>query len=316
MPIQSIIQGYRPASKFLLLIGLFLFSLGIASVAQVLILFPFADMKSMNDIASLTDYTNPNIIKGMKLAQAASAIIMFIIPALLFAWMSSEKKISYLKMNKGFNIQLGLIVLLLVFAAMPLINWTGELNGHLRLPGFLSGLEEWMKASEESLKRLTEEFLKMDTIGDLFINIIVIALLAAVGEELLFRGAMQNVFLEWTKNVHVAVWVTAILFSAFHMQFYGFLPRMLLGVVLGYLYIWSGSLWLPILFHFLNNGLAVLFAYLISKGIISEEVETVGAGGTSILLVAASLAASVGLMYYMYKQRPPLAPPSRENLAN
>ena len=110
----------------------------------------------------------------------------------------------------------------------------------------------------------------MDGIGDLVVNLIIVALLAAVGEELLFRGSMQNIFLEWTKNKHAAVWITAVLFSALHAQFYGFLPRMLLGVVLGYLYIWSGSLWLSMLFHFLNNGLAVLFSYLIAKGTISE----------------------------------------------
>lgn len=300
MSIQAIIQGYKPAGKFLLLMGLFLFFLGLASLAQVLIIFPFAEMKSMNDIASLTDFSNPNIIKGMKIAQAVSAIMTFMIPALLFAWFSSEKKLSYLKVDKGFSLTSGIVVLMLVFAAMPVINWMGELNSHLTLPPFLSGLEEWMKASEESLKKLTEAFLKMDTVGDLILNILVIALLAAIGEELLFRGAMQNIILEWTRNYHVAVWLTAIIFSALHMQFFGFLPRMLLGVVLGYLYVWSGSLWLPILFHFLNNGLAVLFSYLIAKGILPDAAETVGAGDTPIMYVIASAIVSVGLLYLVY----------------
>jgi len=265
MFIQSQIEAQHPARKFMLLLGLFLFCLGIATVAQILILFLFAEMESMQDIASLSDYNNPKIITGMKIAQGASAIIMFIIPALLFAWISSEKKFKYLKIQNWFSSQSGLAVVLLVFCAMPLINWMGEVNSHLTLPDFLSGLENWMKSSEESLKKLTEAFLKMDNVFDLIVNIIIIALLAAVGEELLFRGAMQNVILEWTKNTHVAVWITAILFSALHMQFFGFLPRMLLGVVLGYLYVWSNSLWLPILFHFLNNGLAVLFSYLVSQ---------------------------------------------------
>lgn len=309
MSIQAIIQGYKPASKFLLLLGLFLFSLGLASIVQVLVLFPFAEMKSINDVAALTDFTNPSIIKGMKIAQAVSAIITFIIPALLFAWLSSEEKIGYLKINKGFHISFGLVVILLVLSAMPVINWMGELNSHLALPSFLSGIENWMKASEESLKKLTDAFLQMDGITDLIVNLLVVAFLAAVGEELFFRGAMQNIILEWTKNSHVAVWVTAILFSALHMQFYGFLPRMMLGVVLGYLYIWSGSLWLSILFHFLNNGLAVLFSYLIGKGIISETAENVGAGDTPVMFVIASAVVSLGLMYFIYRnrQKEPLA---------
>lgn len=239
----------------------------------------------------------------MKIAQTVSVFIAFIIPSCLFAYYSSEKKISYLKMDAGFKMISGISVVLLVFVIMPPINWAGELNSHLSLPGFMSGIENWMKSSEESLKKLTEAFLRMNGIWDLVVNIIIVALLAAVGEELLFRGCMQNIFLEWTKNKHAAVWITAILFSALHAQFYGFLPRMLLGVVLGYLYIWSGSLWLSILFHFLNNGLAVLFAYLIDKGIIAEEAETIGSGETPVYYILISAAVSIGLMYYIYMNR-------------
>ena len=314
MSIQSIIQGYNPAGKFLLLIGLFLFCLGLASLAQVLILFQFAEMKSINDIASLTDFSNPNILKGMKIAQAVSGMLTFIVPALLFAWFSSEKKIRYLKLDKGFHIIFGIVVVILVFSAMPVINWLGKVNSHLTLPNFLAGLENWMRSTEDSLKKLTDAFLQMNNVTDLIVNIIVVALLAAIGEELFFRGAMQNVFLEWTKNSHAAVWITAILFSALHAQFYGFLPRMILGVVLGYLYIWSGSLWLSMLFHFLNNGLAVLFSYLIAKGKISETAETVGAGDTPITFVIISFIVSAGLLYFVYKNREqPSSALSQEN---
>lgn len=308
MSIQSAIQNFHPSGKFFLLLGLFLLCLGIASVAQVLILLPYSglqlkDLANEQSLALLQDFSNPNIVNGMKIAQMVSVLFAFIIPSFLFAYYSSEKKISYLKMNTGIKVMSGILVVILVFAGMPLINWTGELNSRLSLPDFMSGLENWMKSSEESLKKLTEAFLQMNGIGDLIINIIVVALLAAVGEELLFRGCMQNVFIEWTKNKHAAVWITAILFSALHAQFYGFLPRMILGVVLGYLYIWSGSLWLPVLFHFLNNGLAVLFAFLIGKGALSESAETVGAGETPIYFVMVSAAVSVGLMYFIYKNR-------------
>jgi len=303
MSIQTTIEKFHPSGKFFLLMGLFLLCLGVASVVQVLILASFADLKSINDIAKLEDFSNPNIIKGMKIAQAVSAVLMFIIPTFLFAYFASEKKISYLKMNKGFSFFLGFAVVILVFTLMPLINWSGEINGKLSLPEFMSGLENWMKSSEENLKKLTEAFLQMDGIGDVVVNVVIVALLASVGEELLFRGAMQNVFVEWTKNIHIAVWVTAILFSAFHMQFYGFIPRMLLGVVLGYLYIWSGSLWLPILFHFLNNGLAVVFSYLVGKGIISEEAETIGSGESPVYYVLISSVLSAGVFFFISKRK-------------
>jgi uncharacterized protein len=246
--------------------------------------------------------SNPEAITTFKLLQAFSELIVFIIPALLFVLFTSEKKIIYLKLT-SFNPQFAFIVLLLVFSAMPLINWLGEINSHMTLPAFLSNIENWMKVSEEKAKVLTKAFMIMDSPLDLLINITVIALLAAVGEEFLFRGALQNVLVEWTGKIHLSVWISAIIFSALHAQFYGFLPRMLLGVVLGYLYIWSGSLWLSILFHFLNNGFAVLFSYLIGKDIITDKAETIGAGDTPILIIIASTTMSLGLMYYLYKNR-------------
>ena len=308
MSIQSTIQRFHPSGKFFLLLGLFLFCLGIASMIQMLIILPFSglqlkDLADEQNLALLQDFSNPNIIKGMKIAQAVSVLFAFIIPSFLFAYYSSEKKFFSLKMNIGFKMVSGIVVVILVFGLMPLINWTGELNSQLSFPDFMSGIENWMKASEENLKKLTEAFLQMSGIDDLIVNIIIVGLLAAIGEELLFRGCMQNVLLEWTKNKHAAVWITAILFSALHAQFYGFLPRMLLGVVLGYLYIWSGSLWLSMLFHFLNNGLTVLFAYLIDKGIIAEEAETIGAGETPMYYILVSAVVSAGLMYFVYSHR-------------
>ncbi|TAF81977.1 MAG: CPBP family intramembrane metalloprotease, partial [Sphingobacteriales bacterium] len=95
--------------------------------------------------------------------------------------------------------------------------------------------------------------------------LLMIAILPAIGEELFFRGTIQNIFTALFKNPHVAVWLTAILFSAIHLQFYGFLPRMFLGALFGYLFIWGKSIWLPILGHFLNNGFAVIMAFRLQQ---------------------------------------------------
>ena len=301
MSIQSSIQNFHPSAKFFLLLALFVIFLFVGEIIQLLIFISTSDIKSINELANLSFLSkiNPNILK---LSQALSVIVSFIIPAFLFSYFSSAEKSSYLKLNKGFSLALGISVVILVFSVMPIINWAGEINSHMKFPEFIQGIETWMKDKEDEAKKLTESFLQMDGIVDLLGNLIVIALLAAVGEELFFRGCMQNIFVEWFKNKHAAVWITAILFSALHVQFYGFLPRMLLGVVLGYIYIWSGSLWLSILFHFLNNGMAVIFSFLISKGSISEQAETVGSGETPFYYVIGSALVSIGILMFIQKQ--------------
>ena len=133
-----------------------------------------------------------------------------------------------------------------------------------------------MKASEEQAAALTEAFLKMSTPGELIFNLFMIALIPAIGEELLFRGIVQNIFSRWLKNNHAAVWFTAILFSAMHMQFYGFIPRLMLGAMLGYLLVWSGNLWWPIIAHFVNNAAAVIFSYLFQNKFIDLDPDTIG----------------------------------------
>lgn len=291
-----------PSGKLAILIGLFFISIGISTFLQILILLPFADIKSLGDISALTDFSNPNILKGMKIAQGVSAVTIFIIPSLLFVYITSEEKVKYLRMNSGISLTSSISVLVLVLSAMPFINWLGEINSHLIFPPVMHNIEEWVKNSEENAKKLTDAFLEMNDVSDLLVNIVVIALLAAIGEEMFFRGCLQNSIIEWVGNKHRGIWITAIIFSASHMQFYGFLPRMVLGVMLGYIYMWSGSLWLSMLFHFLNNGLAVLFTYLIHQGMLSEEAETIGASNP-IYYALASVVVSSGLLYIIYRER-------------
>ena len=129
-----------------------------------------------------------------------------------------------------------------------------------------------------------------------------VAVLPAIGEELLFRGVIQKIFINWTKNAHWGIWISAILFSAMHLQFYGFVPRMLLGVAFGYLLVWSGSMWLPIAAHFFNNGIAVIAMYLIDKGLLSPEVETFGTTSDSYYSVAISVVLVAVFMVMIKRQ--------------
>ncbi len=193
---------------------------------------------------------------------------------------------------------------LLMLSAVPLINWLGELNAQVQLPASWSALENWMKQMEREAEQLTHTFLAMESPGTLLLNIVLIALIPAIGEELLFRGAVQRILSEWTKNKHWGIWISALLFSALHLQFYGFIPRMLMGAVLGYSLLWTGSLWVPICGHFVNNASAVLLSYYEQRGSISPEVEHIGesSGCYVWLLLSAVL---VGTMIFILKRKTP-----------
>jgi membrane protease YdiL (CAAX protease family) len=181
----------------------------------------------------------------------------------------------------------------------------GSLNQQLQLPEALAGLEATMKAMEADAEALTERLLTMNSVGELLLTLGLVAVIPAVGEELFFRGTIQQLIrTKW--GPHVAVWLTALIFSAIHFQFYGFVPRMLLGALMGYLLVWSGSLWYPILAHFVNNGTVVLFYYIDKKGWIHFDPETFGSKETAIAGYISIVVVSFLLWIYRKKLRPTL----------
>jgi len=160
----------------------------------------------------------------------------------------------------------------------------------MHLPEGLSELERIMKELEDAAKETTVNFLSVDSVGGLLINLTVIALLPAIGEELLFRGVLIRLFNEWFKNIHITILVTAFLFSFIHFQFYGFFPRMLLGIIFGYLMYWSGSILLPMIAHFINNGIAVCIFYFYKDTDVYEKADSFGSGSADLIWVALSTA--------------------------
>jgi membrane protease YdiL (CAAX protease family) len=217
-----------------------------------------------------------HFIFTLKLLQAASVIFLFILPAILFAVLFTRTRIRYLGILNIPGWKTLAISGLGMVLALPLINGLAEMNQHLHLPSSLHHMEEWMIKSEAQLKNLTEAFMKGTSVDTLFINLFVVAFLAALSEEIFFRGVVQKVLIECFNNKHVGVWVGAILFSSFHLQFFGFFPRMLMGAYLGYLFVWSGSLWPGIFAHFLNNALATYGAWLMERGSLSKDIDTFG----------------------------------------
>ena len=144
-----------------------------------------------------------------------------------------------------------------------------------------------MQNSEDQAGKITESFLAGNTLSSLANNIILIGILPAVGEELLFRGIVQQLFKKMYGNAHVAIWISAALFSALHLQFFGFLPRLVLGAMFGYMLEWSGTLWLPIIAHFLNNTIAVIAYYLTHQGLLKTDLDKTGtvADGSFFLVI-------------------------------
>jgi len=218
-------------------------------------------LNTITDIMSLK-FSGPNSISALYILQLVSTTIPIFIAPVFFARVIVKEPKSYLKPSFKFPWMLIVVAFFIMLIASPLIELSANFNQKMVLPEFLKGLEQWMKESEETAKKITMAILQMDTVWDCVKNVFLIGLLTAIAEEFMFRGVLQTILQRWTKNAHAAIWITAILFSAFHMEFYGFLPRMFLGALFGYFVAWSGSIWPAVWGHFLNNGSAVVVTYL------------------------------------------------------
>lgn len=225
---------------------------------------------------AFSNVTNPANIPMLKFFQVVQSIGLFLLPPFIIGFLFSKSSLSYLRVNVSINIITVVAAILIMISAIPFINFMGELNSMLSLPHFMHGVEAWMKDSEQTAQKITQAFLNVNTTGGLLLNIFIVAVVPAVSEELLFRGVFQKIFSDWTKNIHIGILISAILFSGFHMQFYGFFPRMVLGLFFGYLLAWSGSIWLPVIAHFVNNAVAVIISYFINMKMIGSDVETIG----------------------------------------
>ena len=240
----------------------------------------------------------------LRLVQALQSLLVFIIPALLATWCWSETPLRDLRLGAPSSSWIYIIAPLLMLCAVPAINMLADWNSRVELPSFLADLEIKLKQQEEAAAAVTEMFLQADTIWALMGNICLMALLPALSEELCFRGVLINLCLNGgeaeykasKRRAHLAIWATAALFSFIHFQFYGFVPRMLLGALFGYMVLWSGSIWTSVLAHFTNNTVAVVTYYICAHSELDiDTVDSFGAGSTMwvgclSVVVAASIA--------------------------
>lgn len=243
---------------------------------------------------------HPHGREAVNLFQGISHLCAFTLAPLALLLSFGHSPGAYLNHVKHIPAGLLLLSALLILAIMPANSWIIDLNTNMHLPGFLADFERWAKAKEEALKELTVYLTRFGSPGEFILGLLVFGLIPAVGEELVFRGVVQKQFIRWFRNPHAGIWVTALIFGAIHLQFYGMLPRTLLGALLGYLYWWSGNIWVPILGHFINNGFTVLMMYLLQRKVIDFDLDTTDAMPWPSVLF--SLAASAALLYFLQGQ--------------
>jgi membrane protease YdiL (CAAX protease family) len=192
--------------------------------------------------------------------------------------------------------------LALCFAYLAFAAWVTFLNENIVFPEALAGIEQAFQEMEEQLRKVTLYLIQFETLPQFFVALLVIAAIPGFGEELLFRGVLQNKFYAIFKNKHVAVWISAIIFGIIHLQFYGVITRTLLGALFGYLFVYSGNLFYPMLSHFLNNALTLIFTRLYFMGEQEEGGAVMEAPEIPIWWALISLSITLVLVYWFKKK--------------
>lgn len=231
------------------------------------------------------------------------SVLATALPAYFMAALTHPSPARYLKMTS--NGRMGekamLAVLAFVFSYV-LTAFLSQWNEGMVLPEALRGVEQIMRSMEDAALETTNLLLSVNTIGGLILNLIVVAGFAALSEEMFFRGALQQFIQEKFPNGHVAVWITALVFSLVHFQFYGFLPRLILGALLGYLFLYTRNLWVPVIFHFLNNALIVVLHYFWGDSPWIEKINDLPIDGWFVLAAVASALCTI-LLFWVYRRR-------------
>jgi membrane protease YdiL (CAAX protease family) len=255
-------KGLGFLGKMLILLGMILFFGGIGAVLSTYMCQAIYGINLQKLSMSEIYIKDAAAIASLKWIQTiGGGIGMFLVPALLFPQMlkwDANRLFQYKTPVSAFSLLMGVLI---VFVSVPGVSGLFQLNQGLSFPESLKDLEISIRAMEEQAAALTKIFVSADNLSMLFLNIFVVALVPAVAEELLFRGVLFKYTHLIFGNLWVAMILSALIFSGFHGQFYGFLPRFALGLVLAYLFYASGSIWVPILAHFVNNAMAVILTY-------------------------------------------------------
>jgi membrane protease YdiL (CAAX protease family) len=244
-----------------------------------------------------TNSTNPQMIVFLRGLLLLQFLGLFLLPSLLFAYVSDPKPVRYLGMKQPQKQIFWILAIVVMFAAIPMVEYIGALNQKMHLG---SDTQKWMKGMEEEAAKQIQFMLAKHTVGELLTNLVFISLFAGIGEELFFRGILQRMFIRAFKNPWMGIVFTAAIFSAFHFQFFGFFPRLALGVVLGAIYWYSGSIWAAIIAHFIYDGFIIVLAYF-NPSLVTNPDESIMSANNLLPLGIVSLIATVFLLWQMKK---------------
>ena len=238
----------NPSSQLLLL----LFLVIVGTLLSVLFTFAISELLGL-PLSKL----NESLV-FVRLVQVLSVSLLFLMPSFVYAWLQGEGIGKTLQMRHLPTMRGGALGLVGLFLLMPLVSLTSYWNEMLTLPSLLAPIEEWMRMQETLAEEMVAQFFVEKGWWSFVQNVFVIAIMAGLSEEVFFRGVVQRIIERSSSNPHLAIWGAAILFSAIHMQFFSFLPRMFLGAYLGYLLLWTRTLWVPIIVHAANNMILVI----------------------------------------------------------
>ena len=269
-----IIKKTNKLERIFILAALLILGLIIGSVIGVI--YPLV---SGQDVMSLN---------SLRFMQISSQIFTFVLPPILYAMLINENPKESLGI-KNVSYHWFIIGFVMMYAILPLNNVFAEWNAGLKLPESMSRIEELIKEMYESSAVVLEKLVNVNTFGGFVINLIMIAGLAALGEELLFRSIIQTSLIKTCKNAHVGIIIASAIFSFIHFDFYAFIPRLVLGMLLGYMFYYSRSIWVSMFMHFVNNATAVVIYYLNNIGVTNVDVETFGQTQLLPLLISIAL---------------------------
>ena len=292
MPKKALLAGLRPSEKFLLTVVI-LFILGLifqffgAFLAGWIYGFRFSEILSMGS------FDDPKYVAASKLIQILGSIGTFIVPAFLFSYLFAGDLFSYYRFRDPVSGVPMFLTIMMMVAIIPFINYMAEINLRMEFP--IKSVDSFLRMLEGEAEEIMLAFTATRTFTGLLVNLLMIGVIAAVGEELIFRGLLQNLFYGMVKNMHLAILLTALLFSAFHFQFFSFLPRFFLGLLLGYLMFYGRSIWYPILAHFVNNAMGVVYYHFYSRGSADDMLEEIG---TSTLMPMAALISLLAFAFF------------------
>lgn len=271
----------------------------------VLALFMLGGMlisSALGELVILLLYHTPQMLEAsdpvtaIRISQSLVTIGTFLVPALLFAYCYNRQWFDYNAANRSPKQSMVNIVLILSVTLLPVVGALSAFNQHI-MPQE-GGVAEFMRDLEEAANHILELVTSQRSSWDLVANMLVFAVLAGVCEEFFFQGALQPLMMNWTKNPHIGILLTALIFSALHFQFYGFIPRFLLGVYLGYLFYWSKSLWLPILAHVLHNALSLMVDFTLQgRGIDTDNLQFTDVRGSLPTAAACALISAMAIVY-------------------